>query len=140
MMRHQFDVRVAHALDVRNQFVGEFAIGKPAVAFGRFAAPRAGVDFVNRHWRMEPVARGARREPRGVIPFVAVDIADHRRGFRAQLRREAVGIGFQAEVMIHAGENFEFVERAFVEPRHEDFPDAAGAAGAHGVVRGRPRD
>ena len=120
-------------LDVGNQFVGELAIGEPAVAFVRLAAPRAGVHFVNRHWRMEPVARGARCQPRGVVPFVAVDVANHRRRLRPQLRREAVRIGLQSQVVIHARENFEFVERAFVELRHEDFPDAARAASAHRI-------
>jgi len=46
----QLDVGVAHFLDIGNQLVGEFAIGKPAVFLFRNAAPRAEMDFVNGDW------------------------------------------------------------------------------------------
>ena len=61
---HQFDVRVAHLLHVGDQFVGEFAIGEPAIAFGGLAPPRADVNFVNRHRRVQPVPRARARRAR----------------------------------------------------------------------------
>ena len=37
---HQFDVRVAHPLDVRHQLVGQFAVGKLPIVFSRIHDPR----------------------------------------------------------------------------------------------------
>src|ERR1700684_2107092 len=42
----QLDVGVAQIFDVRNELVPEFAIGEPAIAFFRNAAPGAEMDFV----------------------------------------------------------------------------------------------
>ena len=69
MMGMQFDVGVAHALDVSDELVGEFAVGEERVVFA--VQPAAEVDFVDRHRLLEPVAFGALLHPRGVVPLVA---------------------------------------------------------------------
>ncbi len=119
--------RLAYGIEL----VGQLAIRQPAVTLIRPTPPGAGVNFVNGHWSVQPVARGARFEPRGIVPLVAVDIAHNRRRLWAQLRRETVGVGFQSEIAPHARRDFEFVEESFAEPGHENFPYAAGSASAH---------
>ena len=44
---HHLDVRVAHSLDVRNQLIGELAVGEPAVSFIASSPPRTEMHFVN---------------------------------------------------------------------------------------------
>src|SRR4029077_4598143 len=68
----QFDVSVAHALDVGDQFIGEFAIGKPAIAIFWIAPPCARMDFIDGHRGMKPIARSASFEPRGIVPMILV--------------------------------------------------------------------
>ena len=45
--REQFDVGVAEIFYVRDELVGEFGVGEPAIGVLWDAAPRAEMDFVN---------------------------------------------------------------------------------------------
>src|SRR6516225_11435469 len=45
--RNHLDMRVAHSLDVRNQFTGEFAICQPAVAFIWLSPPRSKMQLID---------------------------------------------------------------------------------------------
>src|SRR5579862_197590 len=79
---------------------------------------------------MQPVLRGALREPRRVVPLMLVDIDDDGSIVGALFGREAVRIGFQSPIA-SPRLNFEFVQRAFVEARDEKFPDSRLAAYPH---------
>ena len=54
-------------------------------------------------------------------------------GVGAQFGAKGVGIGLQRKDVAVWTNYFVFVNRAFVLLREEDFPDARGAAGAHGM-------
>src|SRR5579862_1953615 len=79
---------------------------------------------------MQPVLRGALREPRRVVPLMLVDIDDDGSIVGTLLRRESVGIGFQSPIA-SPRLNFEFVQRAFVEARNKKLPDSRLAAYPH---------
>jgi len=126
----EFDVRVAHLLDVRNELVGHFGVSEPAAAGG--ASPGAEMQFVNGDGRVLPVESGAVAHPGAVGPLVAVEIDDDGAGFGTEFGGESVGIGFERHHFAGAREDFEFVEAAFGETGNENFPNAGGAF-AHGM-------
>ena len=97
------------------------------------AAPRTEVDFVNGDGRLEPVLLRPARKPVGVVPFVMIEARDDGAGVGAQLRAEGVGIGFEREDVPARADNFIFVDGVFLELREKNFPDARGAASAHGM-------
>ena len=131
---HELDMRIAQVLHVGNQVRQPVPVGQPAVPSSVFAAPGARRGL--RRWTSGNAASralGARFEPVRIVPLVAIDIADDRGGVRPQFCSEPVRIGFQPEVMPDARKNLEFVERALVQPGHEEFPDPTRAAIAHGL-------
>ena len=69
--------------------------------------------------------------PLRVVPFVGVEVDDDGAGRRAQFGAEGVGIGFEGQQVAVGADDFKFVDGAFAEFRHEEFPDAGAAAGAH---------
>ncbi len=72
----QLDVGEAHVADVGDEFVGEFAVAQPAIAFFGLAPPRAQVHFVNADGLAE-FGRGATTgHPFTIIPLVAALIDD----------------------------------------------------------------
>ena len=57
---HEFDVGKTHVHDVVDESVGQFAVGKRAIAFLRDALPASRVNLVNAHRRLLPIGRAAR--------------------------------------------------------------------------------
>ncbi len=72
-------------------------------------------------------------DPLSVIPLIIVEVGDDGAGIGPQLRAEAVGIGLEREYLAVGADDFVFVDGALSELRLEDFPNAGGAAGAHGM-------
>src|SRR5437016_4235294 len=62
-----------------------------------------------------------------------IEARDDGAGVGAQLRAEGVGIGFEREDVPARADNFKFVDGVFLELREKNFPDARGAASAHGM-------
>ncbi len=66
--RHEFDVRVAHTLDVRHQIGCQFAVAvKSAI---RMAFPGTGMHFVNIDGTMQPVPLASFLHPGVILPAV----------------------------------------------------------------------
>ncbi len=128
--RQQLDVREPVLHDVRHQLVGELAPGeRPKPVLG-LAAPRPGVDFVDRHRAIERRPAGATRgHPRVVAPHVAAEVRRHRGGSRRTLGRSANG-----SALVNGGPcrglNLELVERALADAWNERLPQAAAPTGA----------
>src|SRR5207249_5702332 len=91
------------------------------------------MDFVDGNGRLEPVLLRALGKPIGVLPFVVIEARYDGAGVGAQLRAEGVGIGFEREDVAARADDFIFVDGVFLELREENFPDARGAASAHGM-------
>jgi hypothetical protein len=64
---HEFDVRKTQILQIVRHGMREFAVVHESAVL---AAPRAQMRLIDRHGRIESVARAASRHPRAVAPFV----------------------------------------------------------------------
>src|SRR5690606_95277 len=102
----------------------------------RAAPPGARVQLVDGERCAPPVALRACRHPVAVLPRVPAVHDDAGRG-RPQLAALGVRIRFQEQRARGAVADLELVH-AFVEPRHEQLPDAARAEVAHGVAAAVP--
>ncbi len=136
MLAHgqQLDVGVAHRLAVLGELSTQVLVGEEAVV-GR-ALPRAEVHFVDADWRVQALRLGASRHPLVVVPGVARQIPDDRRGARAELRGEAKWVGFLQPLRREARLDAVLVDRALAQAGDEALPDARGLARAQ---RGGPR-
>ena len=121
--RQQLDVRVAHPLDVVRELRRHLAVREPPSVLLGIAPPRAEVDLVDRHRVRARVARGARGDPVGVVPLVAVELRDLRRGLRANLGGEAVRVGLLAESAAVGTDDAVLVERPGLHAGNEPLPD-----------------
>ena len=121
--RHQFDVREAQVGGVGHEPVGKLA---PVVeAPVGMAHPRTRVDLVDVDRRALEVPRGPAREPFAVAPAVGT-VRHHARGRRRpQLERAPVRIALHEHQPGVAVTELELVERASLEPGHEQLPHAA---------------
>ncbi len=79
--RQEFDMGEAEIANISGKLVRQFAVGQPAPAFLRAAAPRSKMNFVDRDWRGQSVGIGWRRL-RADYP---VDVNDDGRGLRPLL-------------------------------------------------------
>src|SRR5260370_1923388 len=64
---------------------------------------------------------------------MVIEAGDDGAGIGAQFRAEGVGIGFEGENVAVGTGNFILIDCALVELRQEYFPEARGAARAHGM-------
>ena len=115
--RQQLDVREAGLLRVRHQPARHLAIREEAVAFLRHARPRPEVDFVDRHRPIDPgAALPPRGHPRIVIPRVARDVFDDRRGERRHFERDAERIALLQQRARAACESRTCISRRRADP------------------------
>ncbi len=123
--RHQLDVREAEVGGVGNEPVGQLA---PAVeAPVGMAHPRARMNLVDVDRRTLEVPRGPAREPLAVAPAVGT-VRHHAGGRRRpQFERAPVGIALHEHEPGVAMAELELVERAGLEPGHEQLPHATRA-------------
>src|SRR5439155_11178024 len=71
--------------------------------------------------------------PVGVLPFVMIEARYDGAGVGAQFGAKGVGISFEREDVPARADNFIFVDGVFLELGEKNFPDARGAASAHGM-------
>jgi hypothetical protein len=64
----------------------------------------------------------------GVVPLVAIELRDLRRGLRTNLGGEAVGVGLVAEEAAVGADDAVLVERAGFHAGNERLPDAGLAS------------
>src|SRR5579863_2491132 len=64
---------------------------------------------------------------------MVVERGNYRTGVRAELGAESVGVGLERENISIGTDDFIFVDGTFGEFGEEEFPDAGGAAGTHGM-------
>ena len=91
------------------------------------------MNFVNGDWRFKPICLPTVLEPSGIVPLMRFEIGDDGAGVGAQLRVEAVGIGFEREKISVWADELVFIDGAFGDFGKEKFPDARRAARTHGV-------
>ena len=119
--RHQLDVGESHLAHVLRKRERNVAIGRQL--FRIRAAPRAKMNFVGRHRRIERVACAARLHPVAVLPLV-LERPDarcrQRRCFRAERERIRLVHGVAAVRRDH----MEFVRVAASHVRDRALPDA----------------
>ena len=90
--RHQFDMRVAHVLDVGHQVGRQFAVGVETAV--RVAFPRTGMDFVNVDRAMQPVPLAALLHPFRILPLMPVGGGGECCRAGAQFITLRIGVGF----------------------------------------------
>src|SRR5216684_854217 len=91
------------------------------------------MDLIDGNGRLEPVFSGTPREPVRVVPAIVFQIGDDGAGVGAKLGTEGVGVGLERKNVSIRTNDFEFVNGAFGQFGKENFPDAGGAARAHGM-------
>src|SRR5690348_11894965 len=82
---------------------------------------------------LEPVGFCTLGNPGGVGPLVHIEIRDDGAGGRADLGAKGVRVGFKRDHVSIGADDLVFVDGTLVELGDEEFPDAGGAASAHGV-------
>jgi hypothetical protein len=127
------DVGEAEVLHVRQQRVGQLAVAQPAVALLRHPPPRAEVHLVHADGLLEPVRLPALVHPRLVVPLVLVVVPHHRRGARAQLGCERIGVRLLGQEVV-LPLDLELVEVALLHRRHEQLPQPGAAPVLHRMV------
>ena len=120
----QFEVCVAEFFYVRNELIGEFPIGEPAVGVFRNAPPGTEMNFVNGDRRVEPILLFTRGEPVVVAPRIILQFRDNGAGFGAKLRTERVRIRFEWEQSSVGSGDLVLVNRAFAEAGEKEFPNS----------------
>ena len=131
--RQQFEMRVAHLDDVRQQRVREFAVAEKAVALLRPALPRAEMHLVDAHRRAMPLLRAPRLQPRRVVPRVAFQIENERGRRRAVLAEKGERIALQNDRPVRLPD-LEFVVRALADAGQENLPHPAAEQLPHRVA------
>ena len=131
--RHQLHMGEAHAADIGRQLRGGLAIAEEAVV--GMAAPRAQMQFVHRHRRIQRIARAALGHPGVVVPCVDAKVPNDRCRTRCLLGVARKGVGLlQALAAVRA--NHVFVALALVHVGHIHVPDARPVpARAGGMAR-----
>jgi len=131
--REHFNVAVAEVLHVGDELVAQLAVGQPAIAFFRNAAPGTEMDFVDGDGRFEPVFLRAASDPVGIGPLMVIEAGHDGAGIGAEFRAEGVGIGFEGKNVATGAYDFIFVDGAFGKLGDENFPKTGRAARAHGM-------
>ena len=124
--RQQLDVRVAHLLDVRDETLGELAVGQEAMTLLGRPRPGPEMDLIDRHRPGEPSC-GLRAVPHPVVIVPRMfGSGDHRRGQRWHLECGRIGIDLEDDLAV-PGTQLELVAMADMRGRDEDLPHAARA-------------
>ena len=93
---HQFNVGISHGFHIVCQFMGCLHI---SVVAGFFCSllflPGAQMDFIDCHWRLNRICRGAFSHPGGIAPFKTADICGYGCSARAEFAGKCVWIGLQ---------------------------------------------
>ena len=124
-------MRKAHVAYVRDELVGELAIGEVPPVLGKIAAPRAEMDLVNRNRRFAVVAPPALCHPSAVMPDMARGVGGHRRGAGRPLGLLGLRIGLERQKLAIGSENLVFVEMTGPQPGYEEFPKTARLSASH---------
>ncbi len=135
---HEFEVRVALVLRVRNQLVRYLTPVEELRLAAVIAAPAAGMHFVDVDRLQVMRRRLARVDPVCIVPLVAFERGDDRSRARTQLHRKAVRIGLE-DGGAGPGADLVLVERARPDARHEQLPDPGTAAGLQRVLAAVPQ-
>src|SRR6266404_1989673 len=121
----------AHVAHVRDELVGELAIGEIPAVFGEIPPPRAEMDFVDRDRRLAIVAPPALCHPSAVMPDMARRAGYNRRSARRSFSALRLRVCLQREKLAIGSENLVFVEMTGPQPGHEEFPKAARLSASH---------
>ncbi len=121
--RQQLNVRVAHFLDIRNQFVRQFAVREPAVVLFGNPFPGAGVQFVNTDGAFLPVGGFTLFDPIGVVPLVVAEVANHGCGIGSKLALKGIRVGLLRPESILPFD-LKFILIADFRAGNKPFPDA----------------
>jgi hypothetical protein len=132
--RHELDMREAHLDDVVGQVMREFAI---AVEAAFLAPPRAEVQFVDGHRRIQRILRRTPGHPFAVAPRV-VERPDAGGRGRRQLGAEGEGVGLVDLVVAMARADAVLVGLPRRRVAGEALPDAQLAARFEQVDLARP--
>ena len=123
----QFDVRESQLIHIVGEARRDLAIGERTVVLFRDAHPRAQVNLVNRHGRVQRVRGRALFQKGRVVPGV-VEIPDHGSGARRYLREKSHRVGLFNLVTELGGVDVELVQRALADAGDKAFPDSRRAA------------
>src|SRR5574341_116115 len=136
--RHELHVGKAQLLDIRGELLRKFAVGKRPVHFFRHAAPGAGMDFIDRHRRVEAVLLPPPLHPLAVAPLIR-EVPDNGGGPGRRLGGEGKGVGLVRLVIAAGGCDVILVARAGADAGDKSFP-YAGAVPPHaqGMGPGSP--
>ncbi len=129
--RQQLDMGEAHLADIGNQALGQFPPVVLAPLVTAFAAPGPGVQFIDRDRRFHTLQFAAAGHPVLVVPGEGPVVGHHRGGARRQFRGQGDGIGLERQYAVLA-EDLVLVGSTDRQARHEQLPDAAVGAQAHG--------
>ena len=131
--RHELHVGEAHLLAVVGEPRGDLPVAQGAVSVARGPHPRAEVDLVDRHRRVEGVASPAGPHPLRVVPGV-VEVPHHRPGLRRGLGVNGVGVGLVRCSSRPCATDVVLVDRALPQAGHEALPDPRVPGGPQGVA------
>ena len=138
---HQFNVGVAHIVDILRQFLCGTAVVVEAVrVLVIILAPGAEMHLIDGH-RLVLVNHVAVVFlvvlPLLVMPFVCIQIGNDRGVIRTALRCIAIRIGFQHDIAVFIL-NGELIQPAFADTRHKKLPDAGSGDHLHGTLASVP--
>ena len=136
--RHQLDVGKPETLRIGHEIIGKFAIAQVAVALFRLALPRPQMNLVDGDRRIAVVMVSARPHPVPVLPCVFRGVGNDGPGLRGIFRFQRERIGLFRQPIAEAILQFILVDLAGMDARHENFPDAALEAAAHGMTPAIP--
>ena len=127
----QFDMREAEIGNVIDQRSRQFG---PSVETAiRVATPGAGMQFINIHGGVQPVAFCSRLKPFLVAPGMPGRRNDHSRTAGALFKALCKGVALHHDLPAVAVEDFKLVQVTCVQTGNEQFPNAGLATRAHGV-------
>ena len=127
---HQLNMRVAHALYIRDELPRE--VVKGVVAAVLMPLPRPGVHLVDVHRAPERVLPLFARAVQPVVPDMAAFRFDHAGGIRQRAAAAGIGVGFIHRAPVRPA-HAEFICPAGLCVHREHLPHAA-ADGLHGKI------
>ena len=113
---------VVHVGDIGGQLVGKLTVAEKAAVL--VALPGAEVHLINIHRLFERIGGGTACKPRVVVPPVAVQIIDNRRGVRPHLCKKGKGVGLH-DPLKNRGLDAELIALSFPGVFDKALPGAA---------------